>query len=108
MSHLAKMSAVDHKAASHMPAEAENCRPVPSAIREAVGIFHRSESLQGTIDELFSSSFHRSELSLLVSESALQGKLGRRYEKISVLVGDPAVRGQPTSQQRRSATPWAR
>jgi hypothetical protein len=91
MSQLPRVSAVDQKAASHIPAEAENRRPVPSAIREAVGIFHRSENLQGAIDELLSSGFHRSELSLLASESALQEKLGHRYEKISVLADDPVV-----------------
>ena len=69
----------------------EHRRPVPSAIREAVGIFHRSENLQGAIDELLGSGFHRAELSLLASESAVQAKLGHRYEKINVLADDPSV-----------------
>ena len=63
----------------------------PFAIREAVGIFHRSENLQGAIDELLGSGFHRAELSLLASESTVQEKLGHRYEKASVLADDPAV-----------------
>ncbi len=60
-------------------------------IREAVGIFHRPEDLQGAIDELLSSGFHRAELSLLASEHAVEEKLGHRYEKVTALADDPAV-----------------
>src|SRR6185295_9543107 len=60
-------------------------------IREAVGIFNRSENLQSAIDELLSSGFDRSELSLLASESAVEEKLGHRYERVSALGDDPTV-----------------
>jgi hypothetical protein len=50
--------------------------------REAVGIFHDPEALQGAIDELLSSGFHRAELSLLASEHAVEEKLGHRYERV--------------------------
>jgi hypothetical protein len=60
-------------------------------VREAVGVFNRSENLQSAIDELLSSGFHRSELSLLASEHAVDEKLGHRYEKVSALADDPRV-----------------
>jgi hypothetical protein len=60
-------------------------------IREAVGIFSRSEDLQYAIDELLSTGFDRSELSLLASESAVEQKLGHQYEKVSALGDDPTV-----------------
>ena len=41
-------------------------------VSEAVGIFNRAQDLQGAIDELLSSGFHRSELSLLASDPAMQ------------------------------------
>ena len=62
-----------------------------STIREAVGIFHRPEDLQGAIDELLSSGFHRAELSLLASEQAVEEKLGHRYGKVSALADHPTV-----------------
>jgi len=40
-------------------------------VREAVGVFNRSEDLQDAIDELLSSGFDRAELSLLASEHAV-------------------------------------
>ena len=60
-------------------------------IPEAVGIFHRNEDLQGAIDELLNSGFHRSELGLLASEAAVQEKLGDQFKTVSVLADDPAV-----------------
>jgi hypothetical protein len=69
--------------------EGEYRRPVPVAIREAVGVFHRNENLQGAIDELLGSGFDRATLSLLASESAVQEKLGQRYERVNVLADDP-------------------
>lgn len=60
-------------------------------VREAVGVFHRSEDLQGAIDELLQSGFHRAELSLLASERAVSEKLGHRYRKVSSLEDDPVV-----------------
>ena len=38
-------------------------------VGEAVAVFATAESLQAGIDELLSSGFHRSELSLLASEA---------------------------------------
>lgn len=58
---------------------------------EAVGIFHRNEDLQGAIDELLNSGFHRSELGLLASEAAVQEKLGHHYRRIDALADDPAA-----------------
>jgi len=60
-------------------------------IPEAVGIFHRGEDLQAAIDELLSSGFHRSELSLLANEATAQEKLGNRYSSVSALADDPSV-----------------
>ena len=59
--------------------------------REAVGIFHTPECLQGAIDELLSSGFHRAELSLLASEAAIMEKLGHLYTKADMLADDPDV-----------------
>jgi hypothetical protein len=59
-------------------------------IREAVGIFHRNEDLQGAIDELLSSGFHRSELGLLASETTMQDKFGPRYN-VTALADHPEV-----------------
>jgi hypothetical protein len=59
--------------------------------REAVGIFRTPGALQGAIDELLSSGFHRSVLSLLASEAAVVGKLGHIYTKVDVLADDPDV-----------------
>lgn len=56
---------------------------------EAVGIFHRNEDLQGAIDELLSFGFHRSDLSLLASEAALQETFGDHYKSVSALADDP-------------------
>jgi hypothetical protein len=61
------------------------------AISEAVGIFHRSEELQAAIDDLLSSGFHRSELSLLAGASAVEEKLGHLYRRVGPLADDPAV-----------------
>ncbi|WP_206377554.1 hypothetical protein [Sphingobium sp. TB-6] len=59
--------------------------------REAVGIFHSSEQLQDAIDALLSSGFHRSELSLLASEQAVEEKLGHRYSRVDILADNPDV-----------------
>ncbi len=65
--------------------------PETGAVREAVGVFSRSDDLQDAIDELLSSGFHRAELSLLASEQVVEEKLGHRYEKVSALADDPTV-----------------
>jgi hypothetical protein len=59
--------------------------------REAVGIFQSPDELQGAIDELLSSGFHRAEISLLASEAAVVEKLGHLYAKVDVLADDPQV-----------------
>jgi hypothetical protein len=61
------------------------------SVREAVGVFNRPENFQNAIDELLSSGFHRSELSLLASEQAVEAKLGHRYQKVSALADDPTI-----------------
>jgi len=91
MSHLVETGAVSQDAGLRVPSEREHRRLAPFAIREAVGIFHCSENLQGAIDELLGSGFHRAELSLLASESTVQEKLGHRYEKLNVLADNPVV-----------------
>jgi hypothetical protein len=58
------------------------------ASREAVGIFHSASGLQDAIDDLLSSGFDRSELSLLASEHAVDEKLGHRYARVDVLADD--------------------
>lgn len=60
-------------------------------VREAVGVFNRSEDLQDAIDELLSSGFDRAELSLLASEHAVEEKLGHRHEKAGSLADDPTI-----------------
>lgn len=91
MNYLIETGAVAQNVALRASGERERRRPVSVAIREAVGIFHRSENLQGAIDELLGSGFHRAELSLLASESTVREKLGHRYEKVDVLEDDPTV-----------------
>lgn len=60
-------------------------------IREAVGVFDRPETFQRAIDELLSAGFHRSELSLLASESTVREKLGHQYGKVNELSDSPDV-----------------
>jgi hypothetical protein len=60
-------------------------------IPEAVGIFHRAEDLQSAIDELLSSGFHRSELSLLADASTVEKKLGHCQRNASALADAAAA-----------------
>lgn len=76
------------------------------SVREAVGLFDRSSTLQEAIDELLSSGFDRAELSLLASEKAVDEKLGRHYRKASSKT-TPRSRARPTPRRNRSATPRA-
>ena len=57
----------------------------PDVLREAVGVFETADSLQEAIDELLMSGFNRAELSLLAAESAVDEKLGGKYQKIAEL-----------------------
>lgn len=58
-------------------------------IREAVGVFHDAETMQGAIDELLQSGFDRAELSLLASEQAVREKLGHMYQRVDEIEDDP-------------------
>lgn len=59
--------------------------------REAVGVFHCPDALQGAIDELLSSGFHRAQLSLLASEPSVLKKMGHLYQRVHDLADDPAT-----------------
>jgi hypothetical protein len=54
-------------------------------VREAVAVFDEAEALQAAIDELLSSGFHRSQLSMLASEVHVRSKLGDQYRKAEEL-----------------------
>lgn len=69
-----------------MPSEQE-----VATIREAIGVFSRSDDLQDAIDELLSSGFNRADLSLLAGEQAVEEKLGHWYEKVGGLADDPTI-----------------
>jgi hypothetical protein len=60
-------------------------------VREAVGLFNRAEDLQSAIDELLSSGFDRSELSLLASETTMQEAFGHRFKIVNALADDPTI-----------------
>jgi hypothetical protein len=102
MNQLVEASAVRQSAGLNTSEEREYRWSMPYTIREAVGIFHSSENLQGAIDELLGSGFHRAELSLLASESTVQDKPGYRYEKASALADDPTVPRSTYSQRKPS------
>ncbi len=71
--------------------EGDSALPALGTTREAVGVFPSWTSLQGAVDELLSSGFDRSELSLLASQKIVEEKLGHLYDKISELEDDAAV-----------------
>jgi hypothetical protein len=54
-------------------------------VREAVAVFQNEKDLQSAADELLSHGFHRSELSLLASTSAVDQKLGHQFRSVSRL-----------------------
>lgn len=60
-------------------------------LTEAVGVFDDAKSLEAVIDELQLAGFHRSELSLLAGEKAVEDKLGHLYNKVSELEDDTNV-----------------
>lgn len=49
-------------------------------LREAVGLFQDAESLRSAADTLMLNGFDRADLSILASESAVEGKLHRAYK----------------------------
>lgn len=61
------------------------------AVREAVGVFKTFEDFQGAIDELLSAGFHRSELSLLASEQAIEKTLGQGSDQLAARADDENV-----------------
>jgi len=63
----------------------------PTRVCEVVGVFHTVADLESAIDELLSSGFDRSELSMLAGENAIAGKLGDPYGRASDLADDPSV-----------------
>lgn len=67
-----------------MPAEQES-----PALREAVAVFDTADTLQEAVDDLMSSGFDRTELSLLAAEHAVEEKLGHKYEKVAELEDEP-------------------
>jgi hypothetical protein len=76
----------------------------PDTVREAVGVFASEHDLQAAIDELLSSGFHRAELSLLASESAVKEKLGSGFASARVSRMIPLFREQHMSRLRPSGT----
>lgn len=60
-------------------------------LREAVAVFTRESNLQDAIDELMSHGFDRADISLLASETAVERKLGHRFERVEDLEDDPEV-----------------
>lgn len=60
-------------------------------VREAVGVFDNAESLEAAIDELQSSGFDRSDISVLAGVNTVEKKLGHRYKKVADLADDTKV-----------------
>jgi hypothetical protein len=70
------------------------------SVREAAGIFETADSFKSAIEDLLSSGFDHAEISLLGSQSAVEEKLGYRYETTSELVdkeGVPRISRMPES-----------
>jgi len=72
----------------------------PETLHEAVGIFTSEKDLQVAIDELFSWSFHRAELSLLAGEHAVNEKLGGSFARSTLLRMSRLLRELHTSHPR--------
>jgi hypothetical protein len=60
-------------------------------VREAVAVFKTAETLQIAINELLSSGFDPTELSLMAAEQTVEEKLGHKYQKVTELEDDAAV-----------------
>ncbi|WP_146344855.1 hypothetical protein [Falsiphaeobacter marinintestinus] len=58
-------------------------------VPEAVGVFDTFEALQAAFYDLRSVGFHHSDISLLGSQEALEGKLGKAYWRAPDLEDDP-------------------
>jgi hypothetical protein len=61
------------------------------AVREAAGIFDDAKSFEKALDELTGSGFDHADISLLASQSAVEAKLGHRYERTSDLADREGV-----------------
>jgi hypothetical protein len=62
-----------------------------STVREAVGVFAEAQKLQEAIDELMSSGFDRTDVSMLAAEKTVEEKLGHKYKKVAELEDDATV-----------------
>jgi len=60
-------------------------------VREVVGVFGDADSMQDAIDELLTSGFDRSEISLLAGEDAVVAKLGHKYTKVEEIEDEADV-----------------
>lgn len=72
----------------------------PLSVREVAGIFETAETFKSAIEDLLSSGFDHAEISLLGAQSAVEEKLGYRYETTSELVekeGLPRISRLPDS-----------
>src|ERR1700679_2402578 len=70
------------------------------SVREVAGIFDTADAFKSTIEDLLSSGFDHAEISLLGSQSAVEEKLGYRYESTSELAdkeGVPRISRMPES-----------
>ncbi|MEM8948152.1 MAG: hypothetical protein AAGA21_16640 [Pseudomonadota bacterium] len=56
---------------------------------EAVAIFHDVASLDDAVEALTKAGFNKSDISLLASETAVEEKLGHRYQRVEELEDDP-------------------
>jgi hypothetical protein len=62
-----------------------------ATVREAVGVFDDADAFENAVEDLTSSGFDRSELSLLAGARTIEQKLGHAYRKIEELEDDPTV-----------------
>ncbi|MGB5484415.1 hypothetical protein [Parasphingorhabdus sp.] len=60
-------------------------------VREAVGIFDSEEDLQVAIDDLLSHGFDRAEISVLAQVSAVEKKLGHRFQSVDEIGDDREI-----------------
>ncbi len=63
-------------------------QPKTNAI-EAVAVFHEVADLDNAVEALGKAGFDKDDVSLLASESAVEEKLGQRYERVEDLEDDP-------------------
>lgn len=60
-----------------------------SDVREAVGIFDSEAEMQAAIDDLLSHGFDRAEISVLAPVTAVEEKLGHRFQSVAEIEDDP-------------------